>query len=147
MNLADWCRLGWLTEHETSKQEISDLLALADRDLTNSQIAGLDPDWRLTIAYNAALQLATAALAASGYRAAREMHHYRVVQSLPFTIGADAALVGQLDQYRRKRHQGAYERAGLVSEREADEMHALAVQLRDTVLAWLRAEHPDLLLS
>jgi len=145
MSLTDWCRLGWLTEHETSKQEISDLLALADRDLASSQTPGLDADWRLTIAYNAALQLATTALAASGYRAAREMHHYRVVQSLPLTVGADSALVDQLDQYRRKRHQGAYERAGLVSEREATEMYALAAHLRDIVLSWLQAEHPDLL--
>ncbi len=31
------------------------------------------PDWRFAIAYNAALQAATAALAASGYRASREI--------------------------------------------------------------------------
>ena len=31
------------------------------------------PDWRFAIAYNAALQAATAALATSGYRASREI--------------------------------------------------------------------------
>jgi hypothetical protein len=51
----------------------------------------LDTDWKLNIAHNAALQLSAAALAACGFRAARQAHHYRVIQSLTLTIGADAA--------------------------------------------------------
>ena len=145
MTLSDWLSTGLLVEHKTSAQEIADLLALVDRDLATSHTAGLDADWRLNIAYNAALQAATAALAACGYRAAHEGHHYRVLQSLALTIGADAALVQQLDQFRRKRNLGAYERAGLVSGQEAEEMCALAVQVRDMVVAWLEREHPELL--
>jgi hypothetical protein len=45
----------------------------------------ISEDWKLNIAYNAALQAATAALAAAGYRAAREQHHYRTIQSLALT--------------------------------------------------------------
>jgi len=41
----------------------------------------------------AALQSATAALAAVGYRAARESHHYRVIQSFAYTIGADENMI------------------------------------------------------
>jgi hypothetical protein len=66
MSLQNWLSNGWLTEHQTSSQEITDLLAIADRDLSECKIHGLSPDWRLNIAYNAALQIATAALAASG---------------------------------------------------------------------------------
>jgi hypothetical protein len=145
MSLSDWLRQGWLTEHRTSASEISDLLSLAERDLAASRTPGLDADWRLNIAYNAALQLATAALAASGYRASRDAHHYRVLQSLAFTIGASAGLVQQLDQFRRKRNLGAYERAGLVSDLEADELNALAARPQKMVVAWLRREHPELL--
>jgi hypothetical protein len=145
MTLSDWLARKWLATHHTSRQEIADLLALAERDLTACRTPGLDPDWRLSIAYNAALQLATAALAASGYRATREAHHYRVIQSLAHTIGADAALVEQLDQFRRKRHHGAYERAGLVSATEAEEMFARATQLQSRVLAWLHRHRPELL--
>jgi hypothetical protein len=61
------------------------------------------------------------------------------------TIEADAALVQQLDQFRRKRNLGAYERAGLISSQEADERHRLATGLRDAVIAWLRREYPALL--
>jgi hypothetical protein len=145
MSLRRWLENGWLIEHKTSAREIADLLAVADRDLKASRTSGLDADWRLTIAYNAALQAATAALAACGYRAAREAHHYRVVQSLAFTIGAETALVKQFDQFRKKRNIGAYERAGLVSDYEAGEMFRLASRLRTIVEDWLHREHPALL--
>lgn len=120
-------------------------MALAERDLTASRTPCLDTDWRLNIAYNAALQLATAALAASGYRANRQAHHYYVIQSLAHTIGADTALVEQLQQFRRKRHHGAYDRAGLVSSTEAEAMGTLATELRSLVLAWLHDHHPELM--
>ena len=55
MTLTDWLRKGWLVEHKTSVHEIADLLALVSRDLAASRIAALDADWRLNIAYNAAL--------------------------------------------------------------------------------------------
>ncbi len=145
MNLRDWLRNGWLVEHETSAQEISDLLAVAERDLKDCRAAGLSPDGRLGIAYNAALQASKAALAAAGYRAGREAHHYRAVQSLAHTIKADAGLVTQLDAFRKKRNTGHYDRAGIASEQEAIEMTKLAARLKKDVTAWLRAKHPNLL--
>jgi hypothetical protein len=145
MSLDDWLKAQWLTQHKTTPQEIADLLAVVDRDLKASAVKGLDDDWRLAIAYNAALQCATAALAACGYRASREGHHHRVVQSLAYTIGADAQLVAQLDAFRKKRNIGDYERAGLASKAEANEMVALAQRLRQEVGSWLKANHPELL--
>ena len=145
MSLRDWLRNGWLVEHETSPQEIMDLLNLMERDLGDCDASGLSADWRLNIAYNAALLAATAALAASGYRAAREAHHYRVIQSLAHTIRADAALIAEFDQFRKKRNIGEYERAGTVSEQEAGEMVALAGRVRNEVEKWLRKTHPKLL--
>lgn len=133
-----------MTEHRTSPQEIADLLAVADRDLHDCRTPGLSADWRLNIAYNAALQSATAALAASGYRAAREMHHYRVIRSLELTIGAPVDLTDRLDAFRKKRNTGGYERAGTVSDQEAEEMIALAWQLRCQVQEWLERQHPEL---
>jgi len=121
-----------------------DLFAVADRDLSDCQSSGLSADWKLNIAYNAALQTATAALAAAGYRASRQAHHYRAIQSLAYTIGADAGLVAQFDQFRKKRDIGGYERIGIVSDMEAEEMLALAERLRWEVEDWIRIEHPDL---
>jgi len=82
MSLEDWRSSGWLSAHEPSGQEIGDLLAIADRDLKDCRSEGLSADWRFNIAYNAILQTATAALAAAGYRASRDSHHYRILQSL-----------------------------------------------------------------
>lgn len=126
MNLADWERNGWLKAHRASAIEIRDLLAVVERDLRDSAAKRLSADWRLTIAYNAALQAATAALAASGYRASREQHHYRVIHSLEGTVGADAELIALFDSFRKKRNIADYERAGVVSNGEANEMRQLA---------------------
>ena len=147
MSLRDWLRNSWLTEHETSPEEIASLLAIVERDLANAAIGGLSADWKLNIAYNAALQAATAALAASGYRAAREQHHYRTIQSLAHTLSWSAARVNQIDRFRKKRNIGGYETAGLVSDQEALEMLQLAAELRDEVVAWLRTHHPGFLKS
>jgi hypothetical protein len=99
----------------------------------------------LSIAYNAALQTATAALAAAGYRATRDAHHYRTIQSLAYTVGADSALIAQLDAFRKKRNIGDYERAGIISEQEAKEMLLLARDICRKVQDWLRTNHPELL--
>lgn len=145
MSLQDWLKNSWLVEHKTSPQEITDLLGVADRDLEDCKSEGLSADWRMNIAYNAALQAATVALAAAGYRSARDAHHYRVIQSLAYTIGSDRKLIAKFDQFRKKRNIGGYERAGLVSDAEADEMVALAKRLRKEVEKWIRTNFPQLL--
>ena len=98
----------------------------------------------MSIAHNAAVQAAKAALAAVGYRARKEGQHYLILQSLAFTIKTDAATIKQLDKFREKCNISDYERAGLVTEQEAEEMIGLAKQLRDDVEQWLRAHYPGL---
>lgn len=144
-NLTNWQRSGWLERHQASPQEIRELLNIADRDLTDCQTQSLSSDWKLSIAYNAALKSATAALAASGYRATHEAHHYRVIQSLAHTIGTRKNLLNQLDSFRRKRNISDYDRAGTVSDQEAEEMFKLARTLRSSVEKWLRKNYPQLL--
>lgn len=143
MNFDDWLKWGWATRHTTSKEEIRNLLQVADRDLADSE-AGLSADWRMNIAYNAVLALATAALAAIGYRVAREAHHYRTLQSLEYTIGLDRGTVSLLDAFRKKRNTTEYDMAGTVSDQEADEMVELAAELRARTEKWLRAQHSEL---
>jgi len=145
MSLTAWRKDGWLLEHKTSGREVADLLAAADRDLADSQTRALSPDWRFNIAFNAALQSARAALAVSGYRPSRETQHYIVVRSLRLTIGADARTVELFEAFRRKRNIGTYERAGVVSDHEAEAMHRLAVKVRQKVEAWLREHHAEYL--
>jgi hypothetical protein len=82
MSLQDWVRNAWLVPLKTSREEIQNLLGIVERDLRDSRAEGISNDWRFAIAYNAALQAAAAALAAAGFRASRDSHHYRVIQSL-----------------------------------------------------------------
>jgi hypothetical protein len=145
MSLQDWLNSGWLTKHEPTATEISNLLALAERDLKDCRARDISPDWRFNIAYNAALQASTAALAAAGFRASREAHHYRIIMSLEYTIGAEREMVIQLDMFRKKRNVSEYERANIVSATEAKEMMSLAKTLLQNVRLWIKEKHPHLM--
>ena len=104
MSLTDWQKNGWLTSHRTSAHEVADLLAVVERDLADSAAEAVSADWRMNIAYNAALQAATVALAVSGYRAARDQHHFRIIQSLRETIGMSAASIATFSMHRHDRN-------------------------------------------
>ena len=145
MSLSDWVKAQWLNEQKSGREEIGNLLGVADRDLRDCQIKGLSEDARLAIAYNGALQSAMAALAAAGFRPSRDAHHYRTILSLELTIGADSKLIAKFDAFRKKRNLGDYSIAGSTSKKEADEMVALAQQLRKEVEDWIRANYPQLL--
>ncbi len=67
--LQRWLDCGDLRGHRTSRREISDLLAVAERDLSDAQVPALSLDRRFATAYSGALPLATIVLAASGFRA------------------------------------------------------------------------------
>ena len=145
MSLENWLSNRWLTEHRTSPEEVADLLAVVNRDLDDAAIERLSPDWRLGIAYNAALQLSILALAAAGYRPGRERAHERAILSLQFTIELDSGTVATLDGVRRKRNRSNYERAGTASSSEAEEVYGIALELRARVVEWLRTNHPMLI--
>lgn len=146
MSLSDWERSAWLTRHTTSPQEIDDLLAIVNRDLQDSVLGDLSADWRLNIAYNAALQAAKAALAASGYRTAKGTNaHHHTIQSLALTVGLDASSVRRLEVFRKRRNTTEYDHAGVTSQGEAEEMRVLAEAVRDKVVAWITANSPELM--
>ncbi len=113
MSLADWEQAGWLTPHRTSPQEISELLAIVQRDLHDSRARDVSADWRFNIAFNAVLQAAKAALAASGYRVARGADsHHRTLESLAHTIGLDSASIRRLAVFRKRRNMAEYRPRG-----------------------------------
>jgi len=145
MSFADWVSNGWLVAHKSSKQEIGNLLGIVARDLKDSAAKDVSDDWRFAIAYNAALQAATAALAAAGYRASRESHHYRVIHSLELTVRKDAKFIRAFDAFHKKRNVSNYDIGGGISHREVEEMIAIARTLQEEVQRWIRANHATLL--
>src|SRR3954447_7759870 len=123
MSLNEWFKNGWLRPHTPSASELEDLFAVADRDLHDCTARGLSDDWQFGIAYNAALQMARAALHTAGFEVPKgDSHHFRAIDSLQFTIGADSAIVDQMQVFRKKRSAGVYETAGMISKTDAREM-------------------------
>ena len=139
MSLAEWEKNGWLRPHKTSKEEISSLLAIVDRDLKDVEAKGLSDDWKFGIAYNAALKLCTILLQASGYRPEKTLAHFRTLQCLPFILGEKhKSNADYLDVCRKKRNETEYDFAGNISEDEVAELIEFCGELRSEVLIWLK---------
>jgi hypothetical protein len=145
MSLTNWAENGWLTPHRTTPREIQDLLTVIDRDIRAAEMPDQDTDWKLSMAHNACLQCATAALAVEGFRVSRENAHYRTLQSLAFTLNPGREVIDLLDTFRRMRNFADYERAGEVSAQDAQDSLQLARALRARLLAYLKLNHPNLL--
>lgn len=146
MTLRDLLAEGHFRPHKTSQKEVADLLQVVNRDLVDAAVTQLSADRRFAIAYNAALQLATIALHAAGYRAVGSAHHWVTFQVLPEIMGHEAqARADYFDQCRSKRNSTDYDRAGEISSREVEEILEEVRPFRTDLLAWLQRNHPKLL--
>lgn len=145
MSLDQWFKNNWLKKHQTTRDEITSLLAIVDRDLQDAK-GGISSDWRFGIAYNAALKLCTILLYAEGYRPEKTLQHYRTLLALPLILGdARKKDADYLDTCRTKRNTVEYEYVGGASEADADELIEFAKELRADVTDWLKKKHPKLL--
>ena len=145
MSLHDWAKFGWLKPHETDVRELSNLLAIADRDIADAAASELSNDWRFGIAYNAALKLCTMMLYDAGYMPEKNLAHYRTLLSIEFTLGEsrkeDAAY---LDSCRAKRNHVEYDYVDGASKSEAEELLDFAKEMREDVVSRLRKKYPTL---
>ena len=145
MSLQQWHLNGWLRVHQTDLQELSNLLAIADRDIADAATAELSNDWKFGIAYNAALKLCTMMLYDAGYMPEKALAHYRTLLSIEYTLGADRKEdVTYLDACRAKRNHVEYDYVEGASESEATELLAFARTLRAEVVARLQPKYPGL---
>jgi hypothetical protein len=145
MSLERWADSGWLRAHQTSRDEIANLFTIVDRDLSDAE-GGISADWRFGIAYNAALKLCTILLYASGFRAERQLQHYRTIQALPLILGPDRTGDAEyLDACRKKRNIVEYDHAGSATDAEAEELISFVRDFRDDVQTWLIDNHPELI--
>ena len=146
MSLRQCASNGWLRPHETSPNEIQDLLAIVKRDLADAT-GDISADWQFGIAYNAALKLCTVLMHASGYRPEKTLQHYRTLQALPLILGAERkADADYLDACRIKRNTVEYDYAGAATRKDAKELIEFTLELREAVIAWLEREHIELTL-
>ena len=145
MSLKQWFDNGWLGHHETNKNEISDLLAIVDRDIKDTE-ASLSADWRFGIAYNAALKLCSILLYAEGFKSERTLQHYRTIQAMPLILGEDRKEDAQyLDACRSKRNIAEYNRVGVVTEQDVNELLQFVKEFKNDVINWLKKNRPELI--
>ena len=145
MTLKELVTDGKLKLHQTSAQEISDLAKVAERDLADASVKGLSTDRRFIIAYNAILQLSTIALYAGGYKTSGIGHHYITFQSLKEILPTEyQELMDYFDACRSKRNISDYDRSGIVSGQEADEILAEAIKFKKIIINWLKNNYPKL---
>jgi len=117
-----------------------------DRDLHDAASSEISTDWQFGIAYNAALKLCTILVYAEGYRATTGLQHYRTIQAMALILGVSFKEdVVFLDACRKKRNIVEYDAAGMATEKEAKELREFTVQLRVTVVDWLKQNHPEFL--
>jgi len=145
MTLSQWADNGWLKPHQTTREEISGLLAIVGRDVADAE-RSISLDWRFGIAYNAALKLCTILLYAEGYRPSRDLQHYRTLATLAEILGeAKKADAKYLDDCRKKRNIVEYRYVGGASESDVRELISFVKEFKEEVIGWLKKNHPDLL--
>jgi hypothetical protein len=145
MTLKQWADNGWLRPHTTTPEEIENLFQIVVRDFKDAR-SGVSADWQFGIAYNAALKLCTILLYAEGYKAERNLQHYRTIQALPKILGSEKNDdVNYLDTCRAKRNTAEYDSVGVATDHDSEELIEFAESLRDEVIAYLRNNHSELL--
>jgi uncharacterized protein (UPF0332 family) len=144
MSLTDWVNNNWLRQHTSSRQEITDLLNIVERDVKDAGNTSLSSDWQFGIAYNAALKLCKILLHASGYRTETKDNHYRTISSLPLILGSAVSdYADYLNSCRIKRNTVEYDMAGAATLADAEELLEFIGEMKQEVIKWLEINHPE----
>jgi uncharacterized protein (UPF0332 family) len=127
-----------------SRTEITRLLAIAARDLNQARFENLHLDTRFSLAYNAALQLATVTLRLHGIRVRKTAFHQRTFSELGNYVDSECQdMAAYFDRARRKRNIVAYEQSGAVSEREVSDLVQQVERFRTWVEHEIEKRMPD----
>jgi len=128
------------------KAQVAKLLAAAQRNIDDAQLAGLSAENRFDAAYKAIMQLAMLALNANGFRTltSKPGHHQTAIQTLALTVALPARQVIMLDALRKQRNLADYS-GDLIPDSAVVACLAGAKDLQAHVMAWLAANKPQLL--
>lgn len=135
--------IGKLLERiEPDSAAIQRLLEAAQRNIKDAEIAGLSNETRFDTGYKAIMQLANAALQASGFRTltSKPGHHQTLIQSLVKTVGIETDRMIVLDALRKQRNITDYS-GDLVEDAAVAECLIQARYLLQTVTAWLNSKN------
>lgn len=128
--LDNLARIGKLKREPPADEEIAGLLSSATERLADADRPGLSYASRFDLANNAAHALALVALRRAGYRSD---NRYLVFQTLPHTVGMEAAKWRVLAKAHERRNQAEYEGRLEHDERLPAEVIVIANALRDSI--------------
>ena len=86
MTWDEFLKAGRAERHRTSKLELDGIRAVARRNLADAVAVVISADTRFACAYEAALGLATMAIACAGYRVKGPGHHMTTFEALPLAM-------------------------------------------------------------
>jgi hypothetical protein len=150
VTLKDWAAKHNLDEEKTSREEIADLLRLADQKIKDCEIISgvlVSLDTYHSAVYAVSLPLAMAPLRAEGYRPpkASDGGHSLLFQALTLTVDKKLKYSSTLQEARKIRNQTTYTSVGSHNKLDIDKLLATVRELRADVEKWLRREHPELM--
>jgi hypothetical protein len=144
MGWEKYLKAGSIRRHKTSREEIDALRSVIARDLADAELGRLSHDRKFSSLYNACLQAAKMVIACSGYRVKGSGAHKTTLACLRFAMGkAVDDRVRFLDACRKKRNIATYDRAGIVTSMEVEEINAFAASFVTLVESWISANFPE----
>lgn len=148
MTLANLLAIQRLLAFSATPQGVQRLLAAAQRNLLDAQLAQLSPENRFDAAYKCIMQCAMLGLWAQGYRTSTSQpgHHQTALQALPLTMGLPNDIIIVLDALRKQRNLNDYE-GDPVSDGVVSECLAQAVSLLAHTQQFLQTQFPGLLVK
>ena len=133
-----------VASHKTSKQEVSKLRVMVDRNLQDANLPGLSTDNRFGLAYKAVLLTAKIAISCAGYRVKGQGAHRTTFVALPLAMGSSILQMSDyFNRCRRKRNELSYDNAGIITHSEAEELVLEAARFRNTVETWISETYPQ----
>jgi len=123
MALENWFTQGKLLKHTATKEELTAIMGVVERNFQDAGIKGLSSDQKYILSYQAAFEAALALIKCYGYRPIKVGHHYIVWQCMKDVLGEKARKsILLFENAAKKRNKLSYDIAGIASQKEADEM-------------------------
>ena len=124
MSIEELIQQGSIHPFEATPREIKKAMGIARRDLALAEkLLEENFDWCFAIAYNAVLQACRAYMFHSGYRPASAEAHKATFEFMQAVMEEPLKKsISYFDRARTKRHRTLYNDAGLISEKEAEEL-------------------------
>jgi hypothetical protein len=130
----------------TDAEEVARYMAMIEAKLKDSKNASNSLVSRFDLAFESLLQVAVLALRANGYRTDSQAGDQQLaIQTLPKSVGIDAAEVRTLEEYRKKRSAGLYGADYSPTEEEVKSVIRSADALRGKVLDWIKENRRELM--